>query len=164
MLILVYYILKIIICSGILCGYYLLWLRNKIFHRWNRFYLLSVVILSLAVPLIKINIWQKPDEPKTQVIQFLQVVNANDEIVHEYSKSEKIFQIDASNLSLSVYIAISGLLFVFLIQTLVKINHLKKNNKQTIIEGINFIIQMPAVPHFLSLITFFGMMRSILTR
>ena len=139
MLILAYYILKIIICSGILCGYYLLWLRNKLFHRWNRFYLLSAVILSLAVPLIKINIWQKSDEPKTQVIHFLQVVNANDEIVHEYSKSKEDFQIDASNLSLSVYIVVSGLLFAFFIQTLLKINRLKKNNKQTIIEGINFI-------------------------
>jgi len=139
MLTFAYFLLKIIICSGILYGYYLFGLRNKTFHKWNRFYLLSVVVLSLIVPLIKINIWQKSGESKTQVIHFLQVVNANDEIVDEYSKSKENFQIDASNLSLSVYVVISGLLFVFLIQTLLKINQLKKNNKQTIIEGINFI-------------------------
>src|ERR1035437_3859484 len=92
MLTFAYYLLKIIICSGILYGYYLIALRDKIFHKWNRFYLLAAVVLSLAAPLIKINIWQKSDEPKTQVIHFLQVVNSNDEIVYEYTKNNSYFK------------------------------------------------------------------------
>ena len=139
MLTLAYYILKVIICSGILYGYYLIVLRDKIFHKWNRFYLLAVIIISLTAPLIKINIWQKADEPKTQVVQLLQVVNTGDEFVYEYTKDKGAFQINASNLSLFIYIVVSGFLFVFLVQTLLKINRLKKSCQQTIIEGVNFI-------------------------
>src|ERR1035437_1449092 len=134
-----YYLLKIIICSGILYGYYLIALRDKIFHKWNRFYLLAAVVLSLAAPLIKINIWQKSDEPKTQVIHFLQVVNSNDEIVYEYTKNNSYFKMNASDLAAFIYVIISGFLLAFLIQTLYKINRLKNKYQQTVLAGINFI-------------------------
>ncbi|MGN7720891.1 TonB family protein [Chitinophaga sp. 22620] len=48
------YLVKVIICSGILYAYYHLALRNNRFHQWNRFYLLGITILSLAVPLLRI--------------------------------------------------------------------------------------------------------------
>ena len=106
MLILAYYILKVTICSGILYGYYLIALRDKIFHKWNRFYLLAAIVISLAAPLIKINIWQNADEHKTKVVQLLQVVNTGDEFVYEYSTDNGNFQINISNLSLIIYIVI----------------------------------------------------------
>src|SRR5687767_8127855 len=121
MLTFAFYILKVIICSGILYGYYLLALRNKIFHRWNRFYLLAAVVLSLAAPLIKINIWQKPDDSKTTVIQLLQTVSTGDEIVYGYTKDKSIFHLNSSNLSAFIYIVVSGLLLAFLVQTLLRI-------------------------------------------
>ena len=139
MLTLAYYILKVTICSGILYGYYLVALRDKIFHKWNRFYLLAAIVISLAAPLIKINIWQNADEHKTQVVQLLQVVNTGDEFVYEYTRDNGNFHITVSNLSLFIYIVVSGLLFAFLIRTLLRINRLKKNCQQTIVEGINFI-------------------------
>ncbi|MEO5783620.1 MAG: N-acetylmuramoyl-L-alanine amidase [Ginsengibacter sp.] len=139
MLILAYYILKVTICSGILYGYYLVALRDKIFHKWNRFYLLAALIISLAAPLIKINIWQNGDENKTQIVQLLQVVNTGDEFVYEYTRDNGNFHINVSNLSLFIYIVVSGLLFAFLVRTFLRINRLKKNCQQTIVEGINFI-------------------------
>jgi hypothetical protein len=42
-----YYLLKVIICSGILYGYYLLALRNRIFHHWNRYYLPAIPLASI---------------------------------------------------------------------------------------------------------------------
>lgn len=52
---LLYYALKVVVCSGIFYAYYLFALRNKLFHRWNRFYLLITVVLSLVLPLVKIH-------------------------------------------------------------------------------------------------------------
>ncbi|HEY5406914.1 MAG TPA: hypothetical protein VIJ92_07500, partial [Ginsengibacter sp.] len=75
MITLAWYLLKVIICSGILCGYYYLALRNKIFHRWNRFYLLAAVVLSLIVPVMKINIFQSPGDSKGTVLNMLQTIN-----------------------------------------------------------------------------------------
>ncbi|MDR2563106.1 MAG: M56 family metallopeptidase [Prevotellaceae bacterium] len=49
-----YYLIKMVVCSAILTSYYYVALRNKRFHRWNRFYLLSSVVFSMAVPFLKI--------------------------------------------------------------------------------------------------------------
>src|SRR5450631_3499308 len=46
------YLIKCIISSGILTAYYWCALRNKKFHYYNRFYLLSVLLISLIVPLL----------------------------------------------------------------------------------------------------------------
>lgn len=51
------YLLKVILCSAFLYGYYLLVLRNRVFHRYNRFYLLSVVLFSIIFPLIPLPQW-----------------------------------------------------------------------------------------------------------
>ncbi len=57
-----YFMLKVILCSAILFGYYHLFLRNKVFHAYNRYYLLCAVILSLAVPFIQFDIYNSKDE------------------------------------------------------------------------------------------------------
>ena len=46
------YILKAILVSGILLGYYWIGLRNTRFHYYNRFYLVGAVLLSLVLPLL----------------------------------------------------------------------------------------------------------------
>ena len=43
------YLLKMIICSAILYAYYRVALYNERFHRWNRFYLLAAMVLSVVV-------------------------------------------------------------------------------------------------------------------
>src|SRR5450755_4708130 len=49
-MILLIYIIKTILISGLLFGYYCLFLRNRFFHRFNRFFLLSIPALSLLLP------------------------------------------------------------------------------------------------------------------
>ena len=54
------YLIKVIICSALLSGYYWMALRNERFHYWNRFYLLAAWCISLVVPLIKWPVYVKP--------------------------------------------------------------------------------------------------------
>src|SRR5690349_8830773 len=72
-----YYLIKVIICSAILTGYYWFMLRNKNFHGYNRFYLLASVVLSLLLPLIKIDFWSEPKQ--SGVISVLQTVYYSDQ-------------------------------------------------------------------------------------
>ncbi|HTN47289.1 MAG TPA: M56 family metallopeptidase [Flavipsychrobacter sp.] len=44
---------KVILYSGALFAYYHLCLRGKTFHHYNRFYLLSAMLISLLLPLLK---------------------------------------------------------------------------------------------------------------
>jgi N-acetylmuramoyl-L-alanine amidase len=46
------YLLKSVLISGLLYGYYRLFLRNRVFHQYNRYYLLGVAPVSLILPLI----------------------------------------------------------------------------------------------------------------
>ncbi|WP_217601492.1 M56 family metallopeptidase [Chitinophaga sp. GbtcB8] len=48
------YLLKMMVCSGILYAYYHLALRNNRFHQWNRYYLLLATLLSLFLPLLQL--------------------------------------------------------------------------------------------------------------
>lgn len=137
MIAIAWYVLKVTICSGILCGYYFLALRNNIFHRWNRFYLLSAMVISLAAPLIKINISQNT-EAKGSVIHILQSISYGDEAVVEYSRNNT-FQFSAYELAQSIYLLVSiSLLMIFLI-SLLHIRRLKKRFSQTRIGDISFI-------------------------
>ncbi|MCD2421961.1 energy transducer TonB [Niabella pedocola] len=48
------YFLQLFLCSGLLYAYYLLFLKNRRLHRFNRFFLLGSFVLSMAVPFIKV--------------------------------------------------------------------------------------------------------------
>src|SRR5215203_1433174 len=75
-----YYLLKMLVCSGLLFLYYHLALRNKIFHQWNRFYLLAAIIISIAVPCLEFNVWSSPDDTASD-IKLLKVVYSADQYV-----------------------------------------------------------------------------------
>jgi len=47
------YLIKMLVCSGVLYGYYVLALKNNPFHRWNRGYLLLATLTSILLPLLQ---------------------------------------------------------------------------------------------------------------
>lgn len=57
-MLLITYLGKMVLCSGILLGYYWLFLRNRRFHHYNRFYLLGALVLSMVLPLIRIPVFE----------------------------------------------------------------------------------------------------------
>ena len=50
------YIIKTVFISAILLGYYWLFLRNRSFHGFNRFFLLAIPVFSLVVPALHLSI------------------------------------------------------------------------------------------------------------
>lgn len=77
MSLLLLYIVKVIACAGILYGYYFFFLRNKLFHHYNRFYLLSAMVLSLLLPLLHIPVGNAADEPGImyRAVQAMEVIH-----------------------------------------------------------------------------------------
>jgi hypothetical protein len=74
------YLLKVMLCSGILFLYYHLALRNKAFHQWNRFYLLAAVALSLVLPFLQFR-FTTDEENHIDAWQLLQMLqNADNEL------------------------------------------------------------------------------------
>ena len=76
------YLVKVTVCSALLTGYYFLALRNKVFHQWNRFYLLLSVLFSLVIPLFQFTLFHTPEQSTEAAIRMLAAVQSGrDELV-----------------------------------------------------------------------------------
>lgn len=70
-------IIKMTACSGILYGYYWLFLRNKKFHLYNRFYLLATTGMSIIIPFIKIPIFLETASTGQTLYQSIGIVSVD---------------------------------------------------------------------------------------
>jgi len=124
-----FYLGKMILCSAVMFAYYSLFLKDKTFHHYNRFYLLLTVIISLFLPLIKVSYFTIETNQNLYLLlsQFNQnqLQNSRDDIT--------IY---------SVFYAIVGVVSVFLIIRLIlgitRIQSIKNKFPNETIEGIKF--------------------------
>lgn len=133
-----FYLLKMMICSAILFTYYWLALRNKLFHRYNRFYLLAAVVLSLILPLIEIHIRHSGAEPAPQALQLLQAVNGYGNFDDTNGAETGTVLAMAESLKL-MYLAISGILLLMFVGTLLRIRYLFKHHQHSVVENVFFV-------------------------
>ena len=137
MIALAYYLLKVMVCSGILFLYYHVALRNKLFHHWNRFYLLIVVILSLAAPLLEFSFLHH-DATSGRAIRLLQAVHSADHYMEEiYIRSRQpMSRLQWLGLG---YGLVSALLLAALISSFLRIYALIRRYPACRINQIKFI-------------------------
>ncbi len=126
------YVLKTIIISGIFFGYYWIALRNKKFHYYNRFYLLTASIMSLAIPLLKLN-WFTVEEPvlysSNEIVKFILPV----------SNENKTIQFNWVDYALFIACILAIALLSILILNVIKIQLLKRKCEVTRMDGFDFI-------------------------
>ncbi|WP_333851853.1 M56 family metallopeptidase [Epilithonimonas sp.] len=120
---------KMILCSAVMFAYYLLFLKDKTFHHYNRFYLLFLVIISLILPLVKVSYFTI--ETNENLYLLLSGFNQNQSQTTNYDIT--IY---------SVFYTIAGVvsiaLLIRLILGILKIHSIKKQFPNETIEGINF--------------------------
>lgn len=69
---------KVMLCSGILLGYYWLFLRNKRFHHYNRFYLQATLLVSVVLPFLRVPVLYKPQNAVNQAVyETIEVLTVN---------------------------------------------------------------------------------------
>ncbi len=135
-----YYLLKVILCSGVLLGYYWLFLRNKVFHRYNRFYLLAAVVLSISLPLVKIPISQKTEAAQNQVLVVIRLMTTGDEYAQQAITSPPVPGRNiTARLATIVYISVSLLLGLFFLYGLGRILWLIMSNTKKKIGSVRLI-------------------------
>ncbi|MGL6267252.1 MAG: N-acetylmuramoyl-L-alanine amidase, partial [Chitinophagaceae bacterium] len=133
-----YYLLKVIICSGILYGYYLLALRNRIFHHWNRYYLLATILLSLLLPLISIPIVQEVKQAPNEGVRILEIVTTGDAYVQELNDGPGL-HITTEQFLVLAYFLISLFFLFVMIRTLIRIRLMIRQHKIQTIEDFFFV-------------------------
>ncbi len=125
-----FYFAKVIFTSGVMYLYYKLFLKDKTFHHYNRFYLLSIIAVSLLLPLLKVRYFTlEVDNNIYLLINNLQSFNSTENLNNDLYY-------------LKIYAFLIGLVAVFflakLIFGLVKIQLLKKKFNKENFEGISF--------------------------
>lgn len=138
MMTLLFYLLKVVICSGILSLYYQLALKNKLFHQWNRFYLLISVVLSLLLPLVQIKFFA-PSQHNNKAIQLIQVVQSADDYLEEVTVSTSAWS-SPEQWMLLFYWLISAFIFLSLLLSISKIVMLLRSHKVQILHAVKFVV------------------------
>ena len=118
-----------ILVSAVMSAYYLLFLRDKTFHHYNRFYLLGTMVLSLLLPLLKVEYFTI--ETDSRILLLLNQFNQNS--AQEVGNSFNFWNFGALILGI-----VSFFLLAKLTLGLVKIHQLKKEFPKESIEGITF--------------------------
>jgi hypothetical protein len=126
---LITYVLGMVLVSGMLTGYYWIALRNRRLHGFNRLYLLGTLVLSLALPLVRIG-WAP--------IARGPVLGGTVEQVENFSRSA-----DNGSHWLTVEcwvgIVVSGMLLVAALLRIVRVFRLKAGQPISRMEGYDLI-------------------------
>ncbi len=132
-----YYLLKVTLCSGLLFGYYHFALKNKAFHQWNRFYLLSAVGLSLLLPVLQFHLFPN-GEKDSKAIQLIRVVQSADNYLEEFTISTH--QTISPEIWIAIgYAGVTTVLLSLLIFSLLKILSLTHKYPSQWLANIRFI-------------------------
>ncbi len=124
-----FYLGKMILCSGVMFAYYLLFLKDKTFHHYNRFYLLLTVIISLVLPLIKVSYFTI----ETNQNFYLLLSQLNQNQLQNSTNDLTIYQV-----FYAVIGVVSIILLIRLILGITRIQSIKNQFPNETIEGIKF--------------------------
>jgi TonB-dependent SusC/RagA subfamily outer membrane receptor len=127
------YLLKSTILSGIFYAYYALFLKDTIYHGYNRFYLIAALFFSLLIPFFRLSYFQLEEQDAVTAIQVIQFLNPND------LPQETGFLWDWKSISLLLLSITSLFFFVYLAQSVFRIYRLKWKYPVTKMGQIDFI-------------------------
>lgn len=141
-----YYFVQVILCSGIMMGYYWLVLRNKRFHHYNRFYLLALALLAWIVPLIKIE-WQHPPvSDDLQVLQLLAALADNNTRI-ETAVTRSGFQWNRDMAAWMLYGVVAAALLAGLVNSFIRLYRLLQQHSCKQVGDVYLVLtQAPGTP------------------
>ncbi|SDD88543.1 M56 family metallopeptidase [Niabella drilacis] len=128
------YLLKVILCSGILYMYYHFFLRNERFHQYNRFYLLAATALSIVLPLFRIRFSLEGSNVITQSLEKIYLSEGTAVAVATPAQHT-----DWKSVAGWAAAAVCLVLVIRLIAGIVKVVQIKNQSQQELLGRITFI-------------------------
>jgi NADH:ubiquinone oxidoreductase subunit 6 (subunit J) len=135
------YLFKVILCSAVFTGYYWLALRNKIFHSWNRFYLLGAVVCTLIIPFTNLTLLPTQEQEKAVAYQLIENITTDERWFEEANPiaTPQTNFITTERILLSSYILISAVFLVLLFLAMIRIIKLLRQNPHWQLNGLVFV-------------------------
>ncbi|MBA2499457.1 MAG: N-acetylmuramoyl-L-alanine amidase [Chitinophagaceae bacterium] len=133
-------LMQVVIASGLLYGYYHVFLKNNKFHRYNRFYLLGATLVSLIIPFLKIPLYFTSEEADASILyRSMQLINGQEEMIITQSANSWEQLLTWQNISIILYALITLFILTRLIIALKRIIRLRYQYPSARIENIQFI-------------------------
>jgi N-acetylmuramoyl-L-alanine amidase len=139
---LLYYLIQVTACSGILYGYYHFFLRNKKFHIYNRFYLLIAATISILIPFLNFPIYFSASETTSSfVLKTITSIPSDDfnETSAFATASIKNNFLSTRSLLFCCYVLISTIMIVRIGLSLRRIRQMRKKYTVQKLNSIYFI-------------------------
>ena len=132
---------KMIFVSGVLYSHYWFFLRNKKFHQYNRFFLLSIPVLAISIPLLNIPLPGFYGANPGAGIKLLKAVSVSgweNEVVITPHRNWMHSLFSWQNTAVALYTIILSLLLCMLLRSLFRIIRLSGKYLYEKINGIKF--------------------------
>ena len=136
---LIFYMLKVALCSALLYGYYLAFLKDRQFHHYNRFYLLAVFLVSWIIPLVKIEL--KPFDGNSTPVpyQLAEIIADNNSSFEGMAvESQAFFTWDW--LPPLIFGIVSFVVLIGVVRSLINIFYLIKRNEVNKFKDLNLVM------------------------
>ncbi|WP_228444878.1 M56 family metallopeptidase [Chryseobacterium echinoideorum] len=125
-----FYLGKVILCSGVMFLYYQLSLKDRTFHHYNRFYLLSAMVVSILLPLIKVEDFT------------IEVSNNLFLLISQFQNANQEKTINNDYIYLTIIFSALGVVSLYFLGKFLygifRIQQLKSQFKKETFEGVNF--------------------------
>jgi TonB-dependent SusC/RagA subfamily outer membrane receptor len=133
---LIAYVLKVILCSAIFFAYYLLALRNKNFHPYNRFYLLTTAVISAFLPLLHISMFDFTSD-NARMLALFQLMGSGQLPTVVIGNAPKA--IDWEQIGLIVSLSVTFILVLLIVIRIARVFQLKRKFPSRTVDNISFI-------------------------
>lgn len=146
------YVIQVIIVSGLLYSYYHWVLRNKKFHRYNRYYLLGAAMLSILIPLLNIPVYFTEEEAASSIVYSTLTVfaggNTEDAVVVYANTAGKTSWFNWNHILQLIYVLVATVVLLRIIFSLLKIRRIVRRHTAEHIGKIRFMnTDEPGTPY-----------------
>jgi len=131
------FLVKSALVSGIMMGYYMLALRGKKMHAYNRAYLLTALIASIVIPFLHLNWYTVTETSQVSAIKMLQFINSGADETQPVSATTST--ISASAILLVIYALASLALLLLTLRKTIWIFRLKRSGRIQQCSGYHLI-------------------------
>lgn len=152
------YLLKTVFISGLLFAYFWIFLRNRLFHSFNRLFLICIPLFSLLLPALHFSLpeyWNR--SASGSPIHLLGVAQGGlEEAVTIYAKRNSGHSLSWEWMALLATLFVSVILFVRFLKTIRRLRNLRRNKTFLPLPEATVYFVSEKGRHFLSLNPFSG--------
>ena len=138
------------ICLAVLFAMYLLFLKRETYFRFNRFYLLSILVVAFALPLINLGLIENGNKFSALrgISSFSETINLPAVTITQGSEGLASSSYDWKNIILMIYLFGVSLILARVILGILRVEMLKRKGRRLVLEGYFIVYTQQAISPF----------------